>query len=139
MKDGVALTLDFSNVMPSGFVHDAGHAVAVPGHRGRHGRVGQGEIAGRSAQSNHHPAFLVTLALYIVVSLLPLGVYSQAEVGSMADPSMAAHAEVVPENGRDHGERRRDRLGAELLARLMLMLGEMPLAASKAASSQKCS
>ena len=118
MKDGVALTLDFSNVMPQVsstmlvtlwlFLGIEG-AVVVSGKAKSQAAVRKATTIG----------FLVTLALYIVVSLLPLGVYSQAEVGSMADPSMAAiMLKSFGKWGRDHGERRRDRLGAELLARL---------------------
>jgi len=85
MKDGVALTLDFSNVMPQVsstmlvtlwlFLGIEG-AVVVSGKAKSQAAVRKATTIG----------FLVTLALYIVVSLLPLGVYSQAEVGSMADP-----------------------------------------------------
>ena len=34
--------------------------------------------------------YLVILALYVLVSLLPLGVFTQGEIAGMADPSMAA-------------------------------------------------
>ena len=76
--------------------------------------------------------FLVTLALYIIVSLLPLGVYSQADVGAMADPSMAA---IMLDKFGKWGE---ILVNAGVIVSVlsswlvwMLMLGEMPLAASK--------
>ena len=75
--------------------------------------------------------FLVTLALYIVVSLLPLGVYSQADIGAMADPSMAA---IMLDKFGSWGE---IMVNAGVIVSVlsswlvwMLMLGEMPLAAS---------
>ena len=75
---------------------------------------------------------LIHISLYIVVSLLPLGVYSQAEVGSMADPSMAA---IMLKSFGKWGE---IMVNAGVIVSVlsswlvwMLMLGEMPLAASK--------
>ncbi len=66
------------------------------------------------------------------MSLLPLGVYSQAEVGSMADPSMAA---IMLKSFGKWGE---IMVNAGVIVSVlsswlvwMLMLGEMPLAASK--------
>ena len=131
MKDGVALTLDFSNVMPQVsstmlvtlwlFLGIEG-AVVVSGKAKSQAAVRKATTIG----------FLVTLALYIVVSLLPLGVYSQAEVGSMADPSMAA---IMLKSFGKWGE---IMVNAGVIVSVlsswlvwMLMLGEMPLAASK--------
>ena len=126
MKDGVALTLDFSNVMPQVsstmlvtlwlFLGIEG-AVVVSGKAKSQAAVRKATTIG----------FLVTLALYIVVSLLPLGVYSQA-----ADPSMAA---IMLKSFGKWGE---IMVNAGVIVSVlsswlvwMLMLGEMPLAASK--------
>lgn len=76
--------------------------------------------------------FLVTLILYVIVSLLPLGVYSQSAVGSMANPSMAA---IMLDKFGLWGE---ILINAGVIISVlsswlvwMLMLGEMPLAAAK--------
>ncbi len=138
MKDGVALTLDFSNVMPQvsstmlvtlWLILGIEGAVVVSGKAKSQAAVRKATTIG----------FLVTLAALHRRVASALGVYSQAEVGSMADPSMAAIMLNVRKMGRDHGERRRDRLGAELLARLDAHAGRRcRWPPPKAASSPKC-
>ncbi|WP_417144202.1 basic amino acid/polyamine antiporter [Raoultibacter massiliensis] len=131
MKDGVALTLDWSNVMPQVqstmlvtlwlFLGIEG-AVVVSGRAKSQAAVRKATMIG----------FLVTLGLYVIVSLLPLGVDTQEAVGKMADPSMAA---IMLQSFGSWGE---IMVNAGVIISVlsswlvwMLMLGEMPFAASK--------
>ena len=131
MKDGVALTLDWANVMPQVqstmlvtlwlFLGIEG-AVVVSGRAKSQTAVRKATMIG----------FLVTLGLYVIVSLLPLGVDSQEAVGKMADPSMAA---IMLQSFGSWGE---IMVNAGVIISVlsswlvwMLMLGEMPFAAAK--------
>ena len=131
MKDGVALTLDWSNVMPQVqsttlvtlwlFLGIEG-AVVVSGRAKSQAAVRKATMLG----------FLVTLGLYVIVSLLPLGVDTQEAVGKMADPSMAA---IMLQSFGGWGE---IMVNAGVIISVlsswlvwMLMLGEMPFAAAK--------
>ena len=87
-QDGHALSFNFGDVMNqvSGtmlvtlwlFIGIEG-AVVVSGEAKSQSDVSKATTIG----------FLVILAIYVLVSLLPLGVYSQAEIAGMSDPSMA--------------------------------------------------
>lgn len=131
MKDGVALTFDWANVMPQVqstmlvtlwlFLGIEG-AVVVSGRAKSQTAVRKATMIG----------FLVTLGLYVIVSLLPLGVDSQEAVGKMADPSMAA---IMLQSFGSWGE---IMVNAGVIISVlsswlvwMLMLGEMPFAAAK--------
>ncbi len=88
-KDGSALSFNFGDVMSqvSGtmlvtlwlFIGIEG-AVVVSGEAKSQNDVAKATTIG----------YLVILALYVLVSLLPLGVFTQGEIAGMADPSMAA-------------------------------------------------
>ncbi|MCI8468294.1 MAG: amino acid permease [Eggerthellaceae bacterium] len=88
-KDGAALSFNFGDVMSqvSGtmlvtlwlFIGIEG-AVVVSGEAKSQSDVAKATTIG----------YLVILALYVLVSLLPLGVFTQGEIAGMADPSMAA-------------------------------------------------
>ncbi len=88
-KNGHALSFNFGDVMSqvSGtmlvtlwlFIGIEG-AVVVSGEAKSQNDVAKATTIG----------YLVILALYVLVSLLPLGVYTQAEIAGMSDPSMAA-------------------------------------------------
>lgn len=131
MKGAVDLTFSWDNVMPQ---VQATMLVTLWLFLGIEGAV---VVSGKAkSQATVRKAttigFLVTLALYIIVSLLPLGVYSQADVGAMADPSMAA---IMLDKFGKWGE---ILVNAGVIVSVlsswlvwMLMLGEMPLAASK--------
>ena len=131
MKGAVDLTFSWDNVMPQ---VQATMLVTLWLFLGIEGAVvvsgkAKSQAAVRKATTI---GFLVTLALYIIVSLLPLGVYSQADVGAMADPSMAA---IMLDKFGKWGE---ILVNAGVIVSVlsswlvwMLMLGEMPLAASK--------
>ena len=131
MKGTIDLTFSWDNVMPQ---VQATMLVTLWLFLGIEGAVvvsgkAKSQAAVRKATTI---GFLVTLALYIIVSLLPLGVYSQADVGNMADPSMAA---IMLDKFGKWGE---ILVNAGVIVSVlsswlvwMLMLGEMPLAASK--------
>ena len=131
MKGTIDLTFSWDNVMPQ---VQATMLVTLWLFLGIEGAVvvsgkAKSQAAVRKATTI---GFLVTLALYIIVSLLPLGVYSQADVGAMADPSMAA---IMLDKFGKWGE---ILVNAGVIVSVlsswlvwMLMLGEMPLAASK--------
>ncbi len=88
-KDGIALSFNFGDVMGqvSGtmmitlflFTGIEG-AVVVSGEAKTQSDVSKATTIG----------FVIVLLLYSVVSVLPLGVYTSADVAAMADPSMAA-------------------------------------------------
>lgn len=87
-KDGHALSFNFGDVMNqvSGtmlvtlwlFIGIEG-AVVVSGEAKSQSDVAKATTIG----------YLVILAIYVLVSLLPLGVYTQGEIANMSDPSMA--------------------------------------------------
>ena len=130
MNGTVDLSLSFDNVMPQ---VQATMLVTLWLFLGIEGAVvvsgkAKSQAAVRKATTI---GFLVTLALYIVVSLLPLGVYSQEEIGNLADPSMAA---IMLDKFGSWGE---IMVNVGVIVSVlsswlvwMLMLGEMPLAAS---------
>ncbi|MEG1494591.1 MAG: basic amino acid/polyamine antiporter [Gordonibacter sp.] len=131
MKDHIALTLNWDNVMPqvqSTMLVTLWLFLGIEGAVVVSGKA-KSQTAVRKATTI---GFLVTLALYVVVSLLPLGVYTQAEIGSMANPSMAA---IMLKSFGSWGE---IMVNAGVIISVlsswlvwMLMLGEMPLAASQ--------
>lgn len=130
MNGTVDLSLSFDNVMPQ---VQATMLVTLWLFLGIEGAVvvsgkAKSQAAVRKATTI---GFLVTLALYIVVSLLPLGVYSQEEIGNLADPSMAA---IMLDKFGSWGE---IMVNVGVIISVlsswlvwMLMLGEMPFAAS---------
>lgn len=131
MKDHVALTLSWNNVMPqvqSTMLVTLWLFLGIEGAVVVSGKA-KSQTAVRKATTI---GFLITLALYVVVSLLPLGMYSQADVGSMANPSMAA---IMLKSFGSWGEIMVN--AGAIISVLssclvwMLMLGEMPLAASQ--------
>ncbi|NEG70633.1 basic amino acid/polyamine antiporter [Bifidobacterium choloepi] len=76
--------------------------------------------------------YLVILVLYVLVSLLPLGVYSYTDIGKMADPSMATIMQQL------YGSWGSDIVNVGVIISVlsswlvwMLMLGQMPLFASR--------
>lgn len=131
MKGGIDLSFTWDNVMPQ---VQATMLVTLWLFLGIEGAVvvsgkAKSQTAVRKASTI---GFLVTLLLYVIVSLLPLGVYSQADIGNMADPSMAA---IMLDKFGKWGE---ILINAGVIISVlsswlvwMLMLGEMPLAASK--------
>lgn len=88
-KDGHALSFNFGDVMGqvSGtmlitlwlFIGIEG-AVVVSGEAKSQNDVAKATTLG----------YLIILVIYVLVSLLPLGVFSQGEIAGMSDPSMAA-------------------------------------------------
>ena len=88
-KSGVALSFNFGDVMDqvSGtmavtlflFIGIEG-AVVVSGEARSQSDVSKATTVG----------FLIALALYCIVSMLPLGLYSSTDIANMSDPSMAA-------------------------------------------------
>lgn len=131
LKDGAALAFSWDSVLPQVqstmlvtlwlFLGIEG-AVVVSGKAKSQTAVRKATMIG----------FLVTLGLYVIVSLLPLGVDTQEAVGKMADPSMAA---IMLQSFGKWGE---IMVNAGVIVSVlsswlvwMLMLGEMPFAAAK--------
>ncbi len=128
---GVPLEFSLKNVMPqikSTMLVTLWLFIGIEGAVVVSGRAKSQEVVRRSTIWG----YLLTLILYIVVSLLPLGIYSQPEISTMANPSTAyimldkfgAWGEILMNIGV---------LLSVLSSWLvwMLMLGEMPLAAAK--------
>ena len=130
-KDGVALSFNFGDVMGqvSGtmlvtlwlFIGIEG-AVVVSGEAKSQGDVSKATTIG----------YLVILALYVLVSLLPLGVFTQGDIAGMSDPSMAA---IMQKKFGDWGAIMVN-IGVIISVLSswlvwMLMLGQMPLFASR--------
>lgn len=130
-KDGHALTFNFGDVMNqvSGtmlvtlwlFIGIEG-AVVVSGEAKSQKDVAKATTIG----------YLVILALYVLVSLLPLGVYTQGQVGNMSDPSMAV---IMQQKFGDWGAIMVN-IGVIISVLSswlvwMLMLGQMPLFAAR--------
>ena len=130
-KDGHALAFNFGDVMNqvSGtmlvtlwlFIGIEG-AVVVSGEAKSQSDVAKATTIG----------YLVILALYVLVSLLPLGVYSQGEIAGMSDPSMAA---IMQQKFGDWGA---VMVNVGVIISVlsswlvwMLMLGQMPLFAAR--------
>lgn len=131
VKDGVALDFSFSNVIPqikSTMLVTLWLFIGIEGAVVVSGRAKSQKTVRRATLI----AFYVILAIYAIVSLLPLGVYSQETVGNMTNPSM--------------GVILRDKFGAwgEVVVNIgviisvlsswlvwMVMLAEMPLAGAK--------
>ena len=130
-KDGIALSFNFGDVMGqvSGtmmitlflFTGIEG-AVVVSGEAKTQSDVSKATTIG----------FVIVLLLYSVVSVLPLGVYTSADVAAMADPSMAA---IMQDRFGDVGAAivNVGVVVAVLSSWLvwMLMLGQMPLFAAR--------
>lgn len=131
VKDGVALAFNLDGVMPQIestmlvtlwlFIGIEG-AVVVSGRAKSQTAVRKATMIG----------FLVTLLLYVIVSLLPLGVYTQEAVGAMQNPSMA---QIMLESFGKWGE---IMINVGVIVSVfsswlvwMLMLGEMPLTAAQ--------
>ena len=130
-KDGHALAFNFGDVMNqvSGtmlvtlwlFIGIEG-AVVVSGEAKSQNDVSKATTIG----------YLVILAIYVLVSLLPLGVYSQTEIAGMSDPSMAA---IMQAKFGDWGAVMVN-IGVIISVLSswlvwMLMLGQMPLFAAR--------
>uniref|UniRef100_A0A7C9N8S5 Amino acid permease n=1 Tax=Muribaculaceae bacterium Z82 TaxID=2304548 RepID=A0A7C9N8S5_9BACT len=130
-KDGHALAFNFGDVMNqvSGtmlvtlwlFIGIEG-AVVVSGEAKSQNDVSKATTIG----------YLVILAIYVLVSLLPLGVYSQTEIAGMSDPSMAV---IMQQKFGDWGA---VMVNVGVIISVlsswlvwMLMLGQMPLFAAR--------
>lgn len=134
-KDGHALTFNFGDIMNqvSGtmlvtlwlFLGIEG-AVVISGEAKSQSDVSKATTIG----------YLFILVLYVLVSLLPLGVFTQGEIAGMSDPSMAAIMQAK------FGSWGAIMVNIGVIISVlsswlvwMIMLGQMPLFASAMASS----
>ena len=130
-RGGVDLNFSFENVMPqvrNTMLVTLWLFIGIEGAVVVSGRAKSQNVVRKSTTLG----YIITLLLYFLVSLLPLGVYPQSQVAGMANPSAA---QIMNEQFGSWGG---DIINFGVLVSVlsswlvwMLMLGEMPFAAAQ--------